>query len=188
MACYLMAPSHYLNRCWFITSRVLWNSPNGNTLENAHENNHYNVFENETFEIKDFNDTNIILGICLTHWGRVTHMRHWTGLSFVQVVTRPLFGANDDFLWIEPLGTKFSEIFIEINTFSLTKLHWKVLSAKVAAILPQPQCVNNEFTVDLRISRMLIMGTPWKSTWTKYSYTWYRSLTTHGALNSILEM
>ena len=49
--------------------------------------------------------------------------------------------TNDDLLSIGPSGTMFSEIFIKIKTFSLTKLHWKMSSAKVAAILSQPQCV-----------------------------------------------
>ena len=46
-------------------------------------------------------------------------------------------------LWsIWPLGTKFSEILMEIKTFSLTNLHSKMSSAKVVAILSRPHCVN----------------------------------------------
>ena len=29
MACCLTAPSHYLNQCWLIISKVLWHSPEG---------------------------------------------------------------------------------------------------------------------------------------------------------------
>ena len=32
MACCLMAPSHYLNQCWVIISKVYWHSSEGNTL------------------------------------------------------------------------------------------------------------------------------------------------------------
>ena len=53
--------------------------------------------------------------------------------------------TNAGILLIGPLGTNFSEIFIKIKTFSLTNLHLKVLSAKVAAILSRPQCVNLMF-------------------------------------------
>ena len=42
-------------------------------------------------------------------------------------------------LLIEPLGTNFIDIFIEIQTFSLMNLYLKVSSAKVAAILSRPQ-------------------------------------------------
>ena len=52
MACCLMATSHYLNQWWHIISRVLRHSLQGNSTENAHESNHYNVFENYAFKIK----------------------------------------------------------------------------------------------------------------------------------------
>ena len=42
---------------------------------------------------------------------------------------------------IGPNGTNFSEIIIEIEIFSFTNLHLKVLSAEVAAISSWPQCV-----------------------------------------------
>ena len=35
MACCLMAPSHYLNQCWLIISKVLRHSPEGNFTGNA---------------------------------------------------------------------------------------------------------------------------------------------------------
>ena len=38
---------------------------------------------------------------------------------------------------IGPLGTNFSEILIEILTFSFKEMHWKMV-----AILSRPQCVN----------------------------------------------
>ena len=45
-------------------------------------------------------------------------------------------------LLIEPLGTNFSEILIRIQTFSFKKMHFKMSSAKMAAILSRPKCVN----------------------------------------------
>ena len=35
MACCLMAPSHYLNQCWLITSKVLWHSSEGNFIRDT---------------------------------------------------------------------------------------------------------------------------------------------------------
>ena len=35
MACFLTAPSHYLNQCWLIINGVLWHSPKTNFTENA---------------------------------------------------------------------------------------------------------------------------------------------------------
>ena len=55
--------------------------------------------------------------------------------------------TNAGMLLIEHLGTDFSEILIEIRTFVLTNLYLKVSSAKVAAILPRPQGVNDEWLV-----------------------------------------
>ena len=54
-----------------------------------------------------------------------------------------IFWTNTGILLIGPLGTNFSEIFIRIKTFSLMNMYLKVSSAKVAAILPQPQCVKS---------------------------------------------
>ena len=50
--------------------------------------------------------------------------------------------TNAGILLIGPLGTNFSEILIEIHTFSFKKMHLKTSSGKMAAILSQPQCVN----------------------------------------------
>ena len=46
MACCLMAPSHYLNQCWLIISKVLLLSCEGNCTRDASSINHYNLFEN----------------------------------------------------------------------------------------------------------------------------------------------
>ena len=51
MACFLMAPSHYLNQCWLSIIMVLRHSNKGNCTGNAHESNH-NTFENHTFKLK----------------------------------------------------------------------------------------------------------------------------------------
>ena len=51
MACYLMAPSHYLNQCWLIISAVLWHSTLSNLTVSAWALIRYNEFHKYTFKI-----------------------------------------------------------------------------------------------------------------------------------------
>ena len=75
--------------------------------------------------------------ICLTRWGRVTHIRVGkltnigsdNGLSPGRRQT--ITWTNVGILLIGPLGTNFSEILIGIETFSFRKKHLKMSSAKL---------------------------------------------------------
>ena len=72
----------------------------------------------------------------LTHWGRVTHIcvskltitGSDNGLS--PDLRQAIIWTNAGLLLIGPLGTNFSEILIEILTFSFKKMRLKVSSAK----------------------------------------------------------
>ena len=72
----------------------------------------------------------------LTHWGRVTHIcvskltitGSDNGLSPGR--RQAIIWTNAGILLIGPLGTNFSELLIEIQTFSFKKKHLKVSSAK----------------------------------------------------------
>ena len=72
----------------------------------------------------------------LTHWGRVTHIcasnltiiGSDNGLSPGR--RQAIIWTNDGILLIGPLGTNFSEILIEILTFSFKKMRLKVSSGK----------------------------------------------------------
>ena len=72
----------------------------------------------------------------LTQWGRVTHIcvskltiiGSDNGLSPDR--RQAIIWTNAGVLWIGPLGTNFSEISIEILTFSFKKMRLKVSSAK----------------------------------------------------------
>ena len=98
--------------CWVIIKDVLWHSPESNFTRGTHEL------------------------ISLTHWGRVTHICvsrltitcSNNGLSPGR--RQAIMWTNDGILSIGPLGTNFSENFIEILTFSFTKMRLKVSSAK----------------------------------------------------------
>ena len=73
---------------------------------------------------------------CISHWGRVTHIcvskltiiGSDNGLSPDRC--QAIIWTNAGLLLIGPLGTNFSEIFIEILTFSFKKMRLKVSSAK----------------------------------------------------------
>ena len=74
--------------------------------------------------------------ITLTHWGRVTHIC----VSKLTIIgsdnglapsrRQAIIWTNDGLFLIGPLGTNFSEIVIEIVTFSFTKMRLNVSSAK----------------------------------------------------------
>ena len=74
--------------------------------------------------------------IFLTHWGRVTHIcvvkltiiGPDNGLSPGR--RQAIIWTNAGILSIGPLGTNFLEILIGIQTFSFTKMHLKMSSAK----------------------------------------------------------
>ena len=46
VACCLTTPSHYMNQCWLIITKVLWLSYEGNFARDASIINHWNLFEN----------------------------------------------------------------------------------------------------------------------------------------------
>ena len=80
--------------------------------------------------------TGWIYQIEFTHWDRVTHMcaseltiiGSDNGLSPGRC--QAIIWTNAGLFLIEPLGTIFSEILIEIHAVSITKLHLKMSSAK----------------------------------------------------------
>ena len=87
------------------------------------------------------NDIKIMSWCCtchdsLTHWGRVTHIcvskrtiiGSDNGLSPSR--RQAIIWTNAGILLIGPSGTNFSEILIEIITFSFKKMRLKVSSAK----------------------------------------------------------
>ena len=72
----------------------------------------------------------------LAHWGRVTHIcvSNLTTIGSVNCLSpgrrQAITWTNAGILLIGPLGTNFSEILIEIPTFSFKKMRLKVSSAK----------------------------------------------------------
>ena len=77
----------------------------------------------------------------LTHQGRMMHIcssdidHHWFRLWLLPVGCQTIMLTNAVFISIGPLGTKFSKVWIKIQSFSLTKRHLKRSSVKW-----QPSC------------------------------------------------
>ena len=84
--------------------------------------------------------------IQLTHWGRVTHIC----VSEITIIgsdnglspgrRQAIIWTNAGIFFIGPLGTNFSEISIEIQTFSLKKMHLKMSSANVVHFVSASMC------------------------------------------------
>ena len=91
----------------------------------------------------------------LTHWGRVTHIC----VSKLYILgsdnglppgrRQAIISTNAGILLIWPLGTNFSEILIEINTFSLKKMHLKMSSVKWRLFVSASMCFNDHSVTPL---------------------------------------
>ena len=81
-------------------------------------------------------------GHCITYWGRMTHIcgSKLTIISSDNGLSprrrQAIIWTSDGILLIGPVGTSFSEILIEVYTFSFRKIHFKT-----TAILFRPQFV-----------------------------------------------
>ena len=95
----------------------------------------------------------------LTLSGELTHLDRLTQLC---VINQTIIGSdnglspgwhqsiiwtNAGILLIEPLGTNFSEILIEIYAFSFEKMHLYMSSGEWRPFFSRPQLVNNPISV-----------------------------------------
>ena len=82
----------------------------------------------------------------LTHWGRVTHIcvGELTIIGLDNGLSpgwrQAIIWTNAGILLIWPLGTNFSEILIEIDTFSFKKMHLKMSSGKWRPFVSASMC------------------------------------------------
>ena len=115
-----------------------------------------------------------------THWGRVTHI--WFGNLTVigsdnglspgrrQAIT----WTNVGILLIGPQGTNFSEMLIEIHTFSFKKIHLKMSSGKW-----RPFCLG------LNVLNKLCLREVKRSATCRSLYSWWVDLLTVWMFNSL---
>ena len=97
-----------------------------------------------------------------THWGRVTHI----GVGKLTIIgshnglsperRQAIIWTNAGILLIGPLGTNFSEVLIEIQTFSLKENTFENVVCEMLFISSRPQCVNNVL----------------RTVWSHSSYAW----------------
>ena len=151
MACCLTTASHYLYQCW-LRSKTLLGLTSPQWLiwlmktKVCHHGGHY------------WDCVTGTLSYLVSHWysprGRVTH----TCVSKITTIGLDnglSLGRRQATIWtsagillIGPLGTNFSEILIEIQTYSLKAIRWKMSSAKCQFRRSRPQCVKERlFTV-----------------------------------------
>ena len=109
------------------------------------------------------------VSIVLTHWGRVTHIcvgnltiiGSDNGLSPDR--RQAIIWNNAGILLIRPLGTNFSEMLIEILTFSFKKIHLKMSSGKW-----RPFCLGlNVLTHCFPVMSYLLLQTLYNIAWSK---------------------
>ena len=104
----------------------------------------------------------------LTHWGRVTHicvgnltiMGSDNGLSPCR--HQAIICTNAGLLLIGPSGTKFSEILIEIHTFSFRKIYLKNVLWTIASILSRSQCYGTGITIPIMDTRLTCHKVTWR--------------------------
>ena len=124
------------NLITYIICRILYIS-NGPFTLNKHNVNCSSIFNYCcTICLNAFNFLHHLLLCELTHWGRVTHIcvgnltiiGSDNGLAAGRCQANTC--TNVEILLIGPLGTNFSEMLIEIHTFSFKKIHLKMSSGK----------------------------------------------------------
>ena len=109
----------------------------------------------------------------LTHWGRVTHLcvSKLTIIGSDNGLTpdrrQAIIWTNAGLLLIGPLGTNFSEIFIEILIFPFQKMRLKVSSAK-----------RRPFCLGLNVLNHVSKRAPGVRIWSRLSYLWLIIITT----------
>ena len=110
----------------------------------------------------------------ITRWGRVTHIC----VSEVTIIVsdnglspgrhQAIIWNNAGILLIEPLGTNFSGILIEIHTFSFKKMHLKMSSGKW-----RPFCLGLNVIMKFHASH-----SRWMCITSKYIYFIYEEINT----------
>ena len=130
------ATSHYLNQCWLIINKVQWHPSESNFTGDTSACSNILGANELTNIITRYHLFNTSHRDFLTHWGRVTH----TCVSKLTIIAsdhglspgwrQAIFWTNAGILLIRHLGTNFSDILIEIQTFSLKKMHLKMSSGK----------------------------------------------------------
>ena len=123
MAYHCSVPSHYLNQWWPIVNQTLRHKLQWNFCQNLQTFSDENVFENVVCKMADILFRLHNVNSFEAEWGIYASVNNTiigsdNGLS--PGWRQAIIWTNAGILFIRPLGTNFSEIVIEIETFSLT--------------------------------------------------------------------
>ena len=166
---------NYLKRFWLLISEVLWYSPGGNCAASVLATILYNEYEKYNFKITDTSPW----ANYLTHWGRVTHicvseliiLGSDNGLS--PGWRQAIIWSNAGILSIGTLGTNFSEILIEILTFSFKNMRLKVSSGKW-----RPSCLGLNVLnlyAGMACYDMYVIYV-WHFVWYSFDFSWHHGI------------
>ena len=101
----------------------------------------------------------------LTHWGLVTHIcvRKLTVIASDNGLSperrQAIIWTNAGIMLIGPLGTNFSDFFVEIQTFSLKKIRLKMSSAKCCSFRVGLNVLTQQVSMDIHSLMMKITHT-----------------------------
>ena len=125
-----------VNQFWLIINWTLGNKLDWNSNQNVIILFNKTYLKNIVFKLATILSWPECVDFSLTHWGRVTHIC----VAYLTIIAsdnglspsrrQAIIWTNARILLIRPLGTNFSEIWIEIHTFSFKKMHLKMSSAK----------------------------------------------------------
>ena len=131
----------------------------------------------------------------LTHWGRATHICV-SNLTFIGSDNglspdrrQAIIWTNAGLLLIGPLGTNFSEILIEILTFSFKKMGLKVSSAKRRPFCLGLNVLSRPWHESMKVCPSLHTQTEWYFSslyiFMSFTYGWHImwSIFYHGSLS-----
>ena len=127
------------------------------------------------FEHIVYNKAYLATILILTHWGRV--MQTHICVSKLSIIgsdnglspgrRQAIIWTNAGILVIEPLGTNFCEILIEIRIFAFKKMYLKISSGKW-----RPFCLGLNVLIDGQKVRLWLIGAMW-SVMVIISLTWH---------------
>ena len=114
MACCLTAPSHYLNQCWLIISKIQWYSSEGNVTRDILATNHICWLENYLSKISIKSPRGQWVNSLVP--GKVTILTHW-GLdtSYFTNIFKYTFSWTKLLYWISNITTTSLLLMVQIT-------------------------------------------------------------------------
>ena len=122
MACCLTAPSHYLNQCWLIISKVLWHSSEDIIIRRFEGTNQYSKIEDYIFKITLRSPRGQWVNLGLTSINSLPRDElHQLCLQLCFVAWRPqtITWTNADFHWWCSVAFTWEQFHIKFPNYYL---------------------------------------------------------------------